>query len=115
MVKSLQERIADRVNKEPPVKRASGRVAFLSLKDEVRQAVRSGWPVKEIWKTLYIEGRISVGYHTFNLYVNKYIRDVEVARLLPDKPGIPNKPDKPNPPVKVGFTINSSPKKEDII
>ena len=115
MAKSLEERIAERISRESPVNRRSQRAAFLALKDEIDRAMNAGWPVKDIWKTLHGEDKIQVTYQAFVKYVNRFIRDVEAARLLPDKPGIPNKPDKPNPPVKAGFTINSSPKKEDII
>lgn len=115
MAKSLEERIAERIIREGPVNRRSQRAAFLALKDEIERAINAGWPVKDIWKTLHGEDRIQVSYQAFVKYVNRFIRDVEAAKLLPDKPGKPGKPDKPNPPVKVGFTINSSPNKEDLV
>ncbi len=112
MAKSLKERIAERISQEPPVKRACGKVAFLALKDEIEQAVRAGWPVKEIWKTLHEEGRIAAGYHAFNLYVNKYIRETEIPPTV--------RPEPPKPKDQVaqapsGFRFNSSPNKEDIV
>lgn len=112
MAKSLKERIAERVNQEPTVKRASGKVAFLALKDEIAQAVRAGWPVKEIWITLHEEGRIAVGYHTFNRYVNKHIRASEVPLAAVSEPPTPKPPEER---AQTGFRFNSSPKKEDIV
>lgn len=109
MAKTLDERIAERINQQPQTRKASGRVAFLALKDEIAQAVQSGWPVKEIWQTLHDEGRIAVGYHAFNLYVNKYIREPAGAGAAATPPK------EPAPTLSVGFRINAQPKKEDIV
>ncbi len=115
MAKSLEERVAERISREGPVNRRSQRAAFLALKDEIGRAINAGWPVKDIWKTLHGEDKIQVTYQAFVKYVNRFIRDVEAARLLPDKPVIPNKPDQRNPPLRGGFTINASPNKEDLV
>lgn len=113
MAKTLAERIAERVNQQVTVKKTSGRLVFLALKDEIAQAVQSGWPVKEIWQTLHDEGRTAVGYHTFNLYVNKYIREPAAAATLTTAPSPTAK--EPTPSTPTGFRINASPKKEDIV
>jgi hypothetical protein len=113
MAKTLAERIAERINQQPQARKASGKVAFLALKDEIAQAVQSGWPVKEIWQTLHDEGRVAVGYHAFNLYVNKYIREPAAAATLAAAP--PPAAKEPASPLPTGFRINASPKKEDIV
>ena len=112
MAKTLAERIAERINQQPQARKASGKVAFLALKDEIAQAVQSGWPVKEIWQTLHDEGRIAVGYHAFNLYVNKYIREPAAAATLSITPPTAKEP---APLTPAGFRINATPKKEDIV
>ena len=53
MSKPLEERIAERMRDQPDTNPASGRVAFLALKDDVARAVEAGWPVKSIWYTLF--------------------------------------------------------------
>jgi len=113
MAKTLAERIAERINQQVTAKKTSGRVVFLALKDEIAQAVQAGWPVKEIWQTLHDEGRIAVGYHVFNLYVNKYIREPAAAATLATSP--PPTAKEQIPPLAAGFRINASPKKEDIV
>ena len=113
MAKTLAERIAERINQQPHARKASGKVAFLALKDEIALAVQSGWPVKEIWQTLHDEGRVAVGYHAFNLYVNKYIRDPVAATTHATAPSPTAK--EPTPATPAGFRINASPKKEDIV
>jgi len=111
MSKPLEERIAERMRDQPDTNPASGRVAFLALKDDIARAVAAGWPVKSIWYTLFAEGRIAIGYHAFNLYVNKYIRAATAAP--PVVPAPPSATAKPRAPA--GFTLNPQPKKEDLL
>ena len=110
MVKPLEERIAEHLAQRRDARPVSGRVAFLALKDDIARAVQAGWPVKAIWQTLFDEGRIAIGYHAFNVYVNKYIRTPRVAPDVPSPPGVTAKPRTPT-----GFTLNPQPKKEDLI
>jgi hypothetical protein len=69
--------------------------------------------VKEIWQTLHDEGRVAVGYHAFNLYVNKYIREPAAAASIATTQ--PPAAKGPTLPLPVGFRINAQPKKEDIV
>jgi Family of unknown function (DUF5338) len=49
------------------------RAAFLALRDEVKQALDDGWPIKEIWETLHEEGGIAFSYTVFCRYVKRLI------------------------------------------
>ncbi|WP_139559682.1 TraK family protein [Methylotetracoccus oryzae] len=111
MSKPLEERIAERIRDQPDTHPASGRVAFLALKDDIARAVAAGWPVKSIWYTLFAEGRIAIGYHAFNLYVNKYVRTSPASSPVVPEPSSAT----PKPRAPTGFTLNPQPKKEDLV
>jgi hypothetical protein len=49
------------------------RAAFLALRNEVKQALDDGWPIKEIWETLHEEGSIAFSYTVFCRYVKRLI------------------------------------------
>lgn len=52
-------------------KRATGRQAFLAHKEEIAEAVKRGYTVKEIWQALVDEGAMPVGYESFLRYVRQ--------------------------------------------
>ena len=112
MAKPLEDRIAERIAREGPQNRQAQRAAFLALKEEIGHAIDAGWTVKDIWKTLQVEGRIQVSYQAFNAYVNRFIRDDSLIKPVRDTP---EKPVQPTLFRQTGFSINPSPKKEDIV
>jgi hypothetical protein len=126
MVKSLSERIAERIRTKQPSRAGRNRAAFLAVKDEVRKALDDGWSVKVIWETLRAEGKIEVGYDAFTGYVNRLIRNAEKPAPLPSLPSAskpkaeaagketPAEPKKSEPPKIGGFTFDATPKKEDL-
>ena len=61
MAKSLSERIAQRVSAKQPSRTGKNRASFLAVRDDVREALDDGWPIKVIWDTLRDEGKISSG------------------------------------------------------
>ncbi len=73
MAKRLSERIADRVVKKKPSRNAQNRAAFLALRQDIKEALADGWPVKTIWETLHEEGKVTFGYQAFRGYVNRLI------------------------------------------
>ena len=97
--KSLSERIAERAQKKKqPGRAGKNRAAFLAVRDEVRQALDDGWPVKDVWETLYEEGAIAFRYDAFIGYVKKLIRQpatvtlpVPVVQEAPARPATPAK------------------------
>lgn len=74
MAKRLSARIAERTGRKTPSRGGKNRAAFLAVRDDVKEAIDDGWPVKEIWETLYEEGKVSFSYETFRTYVNRLIR-----------------------------------------
>ena len=131
MAKSLSERIAERVKAKKPSKIGKNRAAFLAVRDDVKQALDDGWPVKTIWETLHEEGKITFNYDAFIGYVNRLIRcgkqnQAAASPLAPAAAdqrkgsndqiakGPPVK--KPAPPPNIGgFKFESIPKKEDLL
>jgi len=132
MPKSLSERIADRAKTRKPSAIGKNRASFLAVRDDVKQALDDGWPVKTIWETLREEGKVSFGYDAFIGYVNRLIRRSAVRQgaALQTEPAPPAKaggagedskggatarprPAAPNP--ARGFTFDSTPKKEDLL
>lgn len=128
MVKSLSERIAQRVSARQPSRTGKNRASFLAVRDDVRQALDDGWPVKVIWDTLRDEGKIEFGYDAFIGYVNRLIRNTEMSPAKPpaekaDKPAPKGKAknDAPQeskaeaPPSIGGFYFNPKPNQEDLL
>ena len=132
--KSLSERIAERAKtKKQPGRASKNRAAFLAVRDEVRQALDDGWPVKEVWETLYAEGAISFRYDAFIGYVRKLIRQPQATSptvaAVPEPPAKPHAPTRPKkelasgsaepvvtkPSTPGGFSFDSTPKKEDLL
>lgn len=115
---------------QKPTRSGQNRAAFLAQRDDIKEALTDGWPVKAIWKTLHDEGKISFGYDAFISYVNSLIRspgEPEKATARPPassqpapKKATPATP-KPVPSAshKPGeipsFNFNPSPNKADLI
>ncbi|MBI0995439.1 hypothetical protein HCI47_00015 [Escherichia coli] len=130
MAKRLTERIAAQMQTQKPTRSGQNRAAFLAQRDDIKEALTDGWPVKAIWKTLHDEGKISFGYDAFISYVNSLIRspgEPEKATARPPassqpapKKATPATP-KPAPsashkPGEIpGFNFNPSPNKADLI
>lgn len=132
MAKSLSERIAERVAKRKPNKRALNLAAFLANKSDIEDALNDRWSVRSIWDTLNDEGRINVSYQAFNNYVNTHIErnnksntpvvaEIETKKTEPVAIELNNEiqTETENNNVsstkKSGFDFNSTPNKEDLI
>jgi hypothetical protein len=75
MAKSYNEQLADWVKqRSQSARHERNRVAFLSVKEDVREALEQGWPVKTIWAHMVEQQRIGFGYDTFLIYVKRHVR-----------------------------------------
>ena len=81
---TLAQRIAAEALAEHST-RAKNRALFLAVREEVRQALELGWPVKRIWRTLAKEKRIPFGYDAFIGYVDRLILKPVSFRRLPTR------------------------------
>lgn len=66
-----------------PIKRVH-KVQFIALKDEIKQAIEDGFSVKDIWRLLDGEKKITMTYRTLVRYTNKYINIDNEQELLGD-------------------------------
>jgi len=70
---NLSERIAQRVQSTKTNRARSNLLAFLALRDDIKQALTDSYTKKEIWETLRDEQKIAFGYTSFTRYVNRLI------------------------------------------
>lgn len=116
--KTLSERIASRFALKKTSASAKNRAAFLALRDDIKQALSEGWKSKNIWETLFDEGKITFSYPTFHSYVTKLILSSK-ALTPPDVLDKTLEAEEKKPVVKSqaipGFIYNPVPNKEDLI
>jgi hypothetical protein len=138
MAKSYNEQLAEWVRQRTQSARhEKNHVAFLSVKEDVREALEQGWPVKTIWAHMVEQKRIGFGYDTFLIYVKRHVRPAEESAIRRKTEGpraplvAPANPPAPGSaksrvsraPVQVqpgqdqlpGFTFNAAPNREELI
>lgn len=72
-MKTLSERIAERVLQSDEGRNARNRASFLMVRSEVAEALEVGHSMLAIWETLQEEGHINFGYQAFRRYVGQLI------------------------------------------
>ncbi|MGJ0637221.1 TraK family protein [Xenorhabdus bovienii] len=102
MAKSLSQRIAERQH-IPRGKGGANRAEFLAQKKDIIDALQDGWSSRQIWDTLYSEGRITFSYDPFTKYVNKII-------LSKKKEVIPQPPEQKRETRETEKNISQTPK-----
>jgi hypothetical protein len=138
MAKSYSEQLAEWVKQRTESARHDRNlVAFLSVRDDVREALDQGWPVKTIWAHMVEQKRIGFGYDTFLIYVKRHVRPAaepgvkrrtEGSRAPPVAPANPPAPGsakgrapralvqaQPDQDQLPGFTFNAAPNREELI
>lgn len=95
MEKSLSERIAaNALKKKLPLSHGDqnqNRAVFLLLRQEIKQALDDGWPMRSIWEILHEEGKVTFGYDSFRRYTRRLIASPLIH--------LENDTEKSNPPV----------------
>ena len=113
VMKSLSERIADRLNSKKEISGAGNKAVFLALKMDIEEAIKAGWSLRQIWQTLRDEQKITFTYETFRKYANKLIHEKSNktdAKLDNNQVETPEKKQNKN-----GFTFDSQPNKKDLL
>ena len=112
--KSLSERIAARIQQQSSASTAAkNRSVFISLREDIQQAVTDGWSLLAIWQVLFDEKRVTFTYQAFRRY----------ARQLIDSPTVePNcqprhaaKPAQTPTAITRPFAFNPTPAKEHLL
>ncbi len=66
--------IVDRINAmKKEGRRGEGKRIFLLLKNEIASALREGYTIKVVWRSLTDQNAIDISYRTFAEYVARYI------------------------------------------
>jgi len=134
MAKSYPELLGEWVKRrESATKRDKNLVAFLAVRDDVKEALDAGYAVKTIWANLHEHKRIAFGYDTFLHYVERHIRKAaappadnaaanqaarpanEQAMCAPISAGRTPRAQVKAPDAVPGFTFNSAPNEKDLI
>lgn len=131
MPKNYAEALGEWVRRRESTKRDKNMVAFLAVRDDVKDALDAGYPVKTIWTNMHEARRITVCYDTFLTLVARHIGPVkkrrptgqerenspagseQAANHEPAGKPAPVVPKRPEP--LTGFTFNAAPKKEDLL
>ena len=133
MSKKLTKLIAEaELKRTQQVAGIKNRSAFLALREDIKEAMTDGWALKQIYRTLHTQNKITFSYQTFVNYANELILKPTQALKKPTAPTLLNqdtKQDKPEqkaslnntettikkPPALPGFIFNPIANKEDLI
>lgn len=56
-------------------KKQPSRVIFLSMQDEIVEALNAGWTLKDMWRQLKEDNRFDFSYGLFLRHYNRYLQD----------------------------------------
>ena len=105
------------------------RSAFLALRNDIKESILDGWALKQIYRTLHTQQKISFSYQTFVNYANELILKSKQAQNATKILNQCTKQETPEqkanlndtetrikkPPELPGFIFNPIAKKEDLI
>ena len=77
MEKSYLDELSEWLDSHPKIKEGlnkSGKIAFLTVKDDVKTALDAGYPMSVVWKHMCDAGKLKCGYDSFRVHVHRYIR-----------------------------------------
>ena len=133
MSKKLTELIAQaEMQRQQQGTGIKNRSAFLALRDDIKEAMTDGWALKQIYRTLHTQQKITCSYQTFVNYTNELILTPKQVSKTTTSPSLVNqdtKQEKPEqkaslnntettikkPPELPGFIFNPIANKEDLI
>ncbi len=127
MSKKLTELIAEEEKKRK--QKGTGvknRVVFLALREDIKDAMKDGWALKQIYRTLHSQKNITFSYQTFVNYANDLILKPKQSLVISSQETSNKTPEqeqtiRTTEPITnkshelPGFTFNPIAKKEDLI
>lgn len=123
MSKKLTELIAEEETKRK--QKGTGvknRVVFLALREDIKEAMKDGWALKQIYRTLHSQKNITFSYQTFVNYANDLILKPKQSQVIIKQEANSKEQTAPStePITKKshelpGFIFNPIAKKEDLI
>ena len=132
MSKKLTELIAQaEMQRQQQGTGIKNRSAFLALRDDIKEAMVDGWALKQIYRTLHTQQKITCSYQTFVNYANELILKPKQVPNTATPPNLVNQGTKQTteqianlnntetrikkPPALPGFIFNPIANKEDLI
>lgn len=113
--KSLSERIAARIQQQTDASTAArNRSVFISLREDIQQAVTDGWSLLAIWQVLFDEQRVTFTYQAFRRYARQLI-DSPTTVERNCQPRHEAKPEQTPIATTRPFAFNSTPAKEHLL
>lgn len=113
-MKTLSERIADRVKNKTTASPHANRAVVLALRNDIQLALDDGWSVLAIYRALSDEGRIAFSYQAFRRYVNQiHLGKRSLGALKVEHIGRDGSPRSVS--LARGFGFDPAPKKEDLL
>jgi hypothetical protein len=127
MSKKLTELIAEEETKRK--QKGTGvknRAIFLALREDIKEAMKDGWALKQIYRTLHTQKKITFSYQTFVKYANDLILKPKPSLVImkPEPSGkttgqeqtVPSTEPQTNKSYELpGFKFDPIAKKEDLI
>ena len=127
MSKKLTELIAEEETKRK--QQGTGvknRAVFLVLREDIKEAMADGWALKQIYRTLHTQQKITFSYQTFVNYANNLILKPKPSLVISKQEANGNalgqeqtvQPTEPKPQKSYelpGFKFDPIAKKEDLI
>jgi len=127
MSKKLTELIAEEETKRKQTGTGvKNRAVFLALREDIKEAMKDGWAIKQIYRTLHAKKKITFSYQTFVKYTNDLILKPKSSRAIIQQQAIGKAPGQ-EPMAHTtetltkksyelpGFKFNPIAKKEDLI
>ena len=123
MSKKLTELIAEEETKRK--QKGTGiknRAVFLVLREDIKEAMKDGWALKQIYRTLHTQKKITFSYQTFVNYANDLILKPKQSLVISKQEANGKEQTVPTTEPKTkkshelpGFKFNPIAKKEDLI
>ena len=83
----MSKKLTDLIAEEETKRKQKGtgvknRAVFLALREEIKEAMTDGWALKQIYRTLHTQKKITFSYQTFVNYANDLILKPKQLQLL---------------------------------
>jgi hypothetical protein len=127
----MSKKLTDLIAEEETKRKQQGigvknRVLFLALREDIKDAMKDGWALKQIYRTLYTQKNITFSYQTFVNYANELILKPKQSLVIIKQETRSKNPQQEQTahtteviPKKshelAGFTFNPIAKREDLI
>jgi Family of unknown function (DUF5338) len=127
----MSKKLTDLIAEEETKRKQQGigiknRVVFLALREDIKEAMKDGWALKQIYRTLHTQKNITFSYQTFVNYANELILKPKQSLVIIKQDSICKSPEQEQTAHTTeektkkshelpSFTFNPIAKREDLI